>query len=174
MSGPLTVSARPKIHKINFKHLKTSRFFSRISLVLADLAEILWHVFSRIQRFFVTQFSRFRWQPSSNTGKRPARIGWLTASVGRRHPVTVRKASFITRSMRRMWALRHQTGAQYSAVEWTRAKVAVATLLPQQRSPSQQATSRVRRVMSALCEATRCRRYVSVLSNLTPKHLSSE
>ena len=55
----------------------------------------------------------------------PARIGRLSAGVGRRHPVTVRTSSFITGSVRRVCALQHQTGAQYSAVEWTRAKVAV-------------------------------------------------
>ena len=32
------------------------------------------------------------------------------------------------RSMKRAWALPHQTGAQYSAVEWTRGKVAVANV----------------------------------------------
>jgi len=50
----------------------------------------------------------------------PARVGRLSAGVGRRHPVTIRKAS-----MRRIRALRHQTGAQYSAVERTKARVAI-------------------------------------------------
>ena len=45
----------------------------------------------------------------------PARIGRLSAGVGRRHPVTIRKASLMAESMRWVWALRHQTGAQYSA-----------------------------------------------------------
>ena len=61
----------------------------------------------------------------SSAGWMPARIGRLPAGVGRRHPVTIRKASLMVGAMRRVWALRHQTGAQYSAVEWTRAKEAV-------------------------------------------------
>ena len=51
----------------------------------------------------------------SSEGWMPARIGRLSTSVGRRHPVTIRKASFMTRSIRCMWALRQQAGAQYSA-----------------------------------------------------------
>ena len=60
----------------------------------------------------------------SSAGWMPARIGRLSAGVGRRHPVTMRKASLIVGSMRRVWALRHKAGAQYSAVECTRARVA--------------------------------------------------
>ena len=37
----------------------------------------------------------------------------------------MRSAVLITGSIKRVWALRHQTGAQYSAVEYTRARVAV-------------------------------------------------
>ena len=33
------------------------------------------------------------------------------------------KASLMARSVRRVWALRHQTGAQYSSAEWTKDKV---------------------------------------------------
>jgi len=52
--------------------------------------------------------------------------------------------------------MQHQTGAQYSAVDWTRAKIAVvALLLLQHPNQSQQAASRVRRVMSTFCEVTR-------------------
>jgi len=54
----------------------------------------------------------------SSAGWMPARIGRLFADVGRRHPVTIRRASLMAGLMRRVWALRHQTGAQYSAVEW--------------------------------------------------------
>jgi len=60
----------------------------------------------------------------SSAGWMPAWVGRLSAGVGRRHPVTIRKASLMARSMRRILALRHQTGAQYSAVECTRARVA--------------------------------------------------
>ena len=40
----------------------------------------------------------------------------LSVGVGRRHLVIRRKASLKTLSMRRACALRHQAGAQYSAV----------------------------------------------------------
>ena len=65
----------------------------------------------------------------SSAGWMPARIGRLSAGVGRRHPVRVRKASLMVGSMRRVWALRHQTGVQYSAVECTRAKVAIGSVV---------------------------------------------
>ena len=53
----------------------------------------------------------------SSAGWMPERVGWWCVDVGRRHPVTMRKASFKTLSIRRVCALRHQTCAQYSAVE---------------------------------------------------------
>ena len=56
----------------------------------------------------------------SSAGWMPARIGRLAAGVGRRHPVTICKVSLMAGLMRR-----HHTGAQYSAVEWTRARVAI-------------------------------------------------
>jgi len=52
--------------------------------------------------------------------------------------------------------LRHQTEAQYSAVEKNRAKVAVHNVVFQ-ANRSQQAASRVRCVLSAFCEVTRAR-----------------
>ena len=55
--------------------------------------------------------------------------GRLSAGVGRRHPVTIRKASLMVGSIKRVWALRHHTGAQYSAVEWTRTRVAVRNVV---------------------------------------------
>jgi len=64
--------------------------------------------------------------------------GRLSAGVERRYPVTVHKASLMARSVRRVLALWHQTGAQYSAVEWTRARVAihsVAVPAPEPASP---------------------------------------
>ena len=88
----------------------------------------------------------------SSAGWMPARIGRLSAGVGRRHPVTIRKASLMAGSMRRVWALRHQTATQYSAVEWTRARLAVRNVVAP--APHQAASIRVRRVMSASCEVT--------------------
>jgi len=45
----------------------------------------------------------------------PARIGRLSAGAGRRHPVTIRIASFMTDRINE--TLRHQAGKQFSAVE---------------------------------------------------------
>jgi len=76
----------------------------------------------------------------------PARIGRLSAGVGDRHPIAIRKASLMAGSMRRVRALRPHAGAQYSAVEWTRA-TAISNVVA--RHPA-------RRVMSAFCEVTQC------------------
>jgi len=71
--------------------------------------------------------------------------------------------------------MRHQTGAQWTAVECTRARVAVrrvATPAPQPEPAS--------RLRSATCDVSflrsdsRCLQYVSDLSNVTPRHLGSE
>jgi len=61
----------------------------------------------------------------SSTGWMPARIGRLSAGVGRRNLVTVCKALWMAGPKRRVRALRHQTGTQYSTVECTRARVAI-------------------------------------------------
>ena len=45
----------------------------------------------------------------SSAGWMHARIRRLSAGVGRRHPVTIRKASLMVGSIRWVWALRHQT-----------------------------------------------------------------
>ena len=50
-----------------------------------------------------------------------------SVGMGRRHPVSMRKTSFKALPIRRVWALRHQTSAQYSAVE-TRDKAAVRSV----------------------------------------------
>jgi len=113
-----------------------------------------------------------RW---SSAGWMPARIGRLSAGVGRRHPVTIRKASLMVGSMRRAWALRHQIGAQYSAVEWTRARVAVLNVVAPALQP--EPASRLRsatRDVSFSWSDLKCRRYVSDLSNVTPRYLGSE
>ena len=49
----------------------------------------------------------------SSAGWMPARIGRLSAGGGPRHPVTIRKASLMAGSIRRVWVLRNQTSAQY-------------------------------------------------------------
>jgi len=66
----------------------------------------------------------------SSTGLMPARTGRLSAGVGRRHPVTVGKASLMAGSMSRVWSLCHQKGTQYSAIElMDQGKVAVRSLV---------------------------------------------
>ena len=64
-----------------------------------------------------------RWPKESVAPIRRSSAGWMPEStgkwsvgVGRRHPVTMLKASFKTLSMRRVWAATPE-GAQYSAVE---------------------------------------------------------
>ena len=74
------------------------------------------------------------WRRSS-AGWMPERSGRLSVRVGRRHPVTMHKASLRTLSVRRVCALRHQAGAQYSAVEWIRDKAAVHNVLEPAPNP---------------------------------------
>jgi len=71
-----------------------------------------------------------RWmERRSSVGCMLVRIGRLSAGVGRRHPVTAGKALLMSGSLRQEWELRHQKGAQYSAVEFTRTKVAVRNVV---------------------------------------------
>jgi len=53
----------------------------------------------------------------SSAGWMPARIGRMSGDVGPGHLFTIRKASLMTGSMWRVWALRHRKEAQFSAVE---------------------------------------------------------
>ena len=110
----------------------------------------------------------------SSAGWTPVRIGRLSAGVGRMHSVTIGKASLMAGSMRRVWALRHQTGAQYSAVECTRDRVAVRNVVAP--APQPEPASRLKNATcdgSFLGSDSRCRRYVSDLSNVTPRYLGS-
>ena len=68
------------------------------------------------------------WRRSS-AGWMSEKTGRLSVGVGRRHPVKMRKESLRTLSMRRVCALCHQAGAQYSSVEEIRSKVAVRNVL---------------------------------------------
>ena len=78
-------------------------------------------------------------------------------------------------SMRRVWALRHKTGAQYSAVECTTASMPIHRVVAPvpQLEPASHLKSATRGV-SFLRSDSGCRRYVSDLSNVTPRHLGSE
>ena len=91
----------------------------------------------------------------SSAGWMPARIGRLSAGVGCRHPVTIRTASFMARSMRRVWALRYQKERSTLLLNGPGQEPLFAGFLLQQPSQSQQAASWVRRMMSAFCEVTR-------------------
>ena len=65
----------------------------------------------------------------SSIGKIPAKTNKLSISVGRRHTVTMRKASLIGLLMSRVWTLLHQTSEQYFAAEYTKARVAVRNVV---------------------------------------------
>ena len=78
------------------------------------------------------------------------RIGRLSAGVGRRDPVTNRKALLMAGSIRRLRALRHQTGMQYSAVKSTRARVAVHRVVAPTPQPEPARRLRVVRRWSLL------------------------
>ena len=113
-----------------------------------------------------------RW---SSGGWMPARMRRLSAGVGRRHPLTIRKVSLMAGSIMRIWALRHQTDVQYYAFECTRARVAVHRAVAP--APQPEPSSRFRSAThddSFLWSNSRCRRYVGDLSNVTPKYLDSE
>ena len=111
----------------------------------------------------------------NSAGWMPARIRRFSVGLGRKYPVSVRKASLMTESMRQVWALRHQTWAQYSAVEWTRTKVAVLNVVAPapQPKPARHPKSAMRDV-NFLRSDSRCRRYVRALSNITPRYMSSD
>ena len=105
----------------------------------------------------------------------PARIGSLSAGVRRRYPETIRKASLMLRSTRRVSELRHQTGAQYSAVECARDRVAACNFVvpTSQPEPARRLKSATRDV-NFLQRGLWCRRYVSDLSSVTQRYLVSE
>ena len=52
-----------------------------------------------------------------------------SVGVGRKHPVTMRKALLKMMSMRRVCVPRHQTGAQYSAMEHTKERAEMHNVL---------------------------------------------
>ena len=118
---------------------------------------------SRCPGSMARRVALLRW---SSAGWMPARIGRWSAGVGRRHgqwhSITDRNASLLmTGSMGRMWGCEH-AGASTLLLNGLGLMWMFATLLPQHSCPSQQAASRVLRVISAFYEVTsRCpRRYV--------------
>ena len=85
----------------------------------------------------------------------PARIGRLSAGEGSRHPVTIRKASLMAGSMRWVWALRLQSGAQCSALEWMADKVAIRNVLAPAHQPNPASGLKSATLDVNFCEMTR-------------------
>ena len=108
----------------------------------------------------------------TSAGAIPARTGSWLVGVARRHPETVRKASFRAVSSFLTWGLRHHTGAQYSAAVKTRASVEVRSVLvvAPHVVPASLRMSAVRAVVLALA-LSRCSLKESVLSSFTPRYV---
>ena len=83
----------------------------------------------------------------------------------------MRSALLIIGSMKRVWALRHQTGAQYSAAEYTRTRVAVrrAEAPAPQVVPASRLINEIP-VLSFLRSDSMCRLYVRDPSSVMPKY----
>ena len=94
----------------------------------------------------------------SSAGWLPARRGSLSAGAGRGNLITVRKASLMIGSMRRVWALRGQAGA-HSGVEWTRVKMTVRYVVARASKPPQESDAWCQLLVSW---------HVSDLSNVAP------
>ena len=104
----------------------------------------------------------------------PDKTKWLSIGVGRRHPVTMRKASLMGLSMSRVRALRHQISAHYSAVEWTKARMVVRSTVVSapQLDPANCLKIPTRDVNFLLCDS-KCRRNVIALSSFMPRSVGS-
>ena len=103
-----------------------------------------------------------------------ARMVRLSAVVESRHPITICKALFMDGSIRRMWVLQHQTRAQYSAVECTRAKVSVRNVVARASAPESatRLNSAMRDVIFLRSDSS-YQRYAPSLSNVTPRYMGS-
>ena len=122
----------------------------------------------------------WNWNAESCGVVRPLRVPLMFRPLRRTYVVAVREAKFAR--FRWWWGqwggyehCGHQRGAQYSAVEWTRAKVAVRNVVDP--APQPETANRLRsatRDVSFLRSDSRCRRYVSDLSNVTPTYLGWE
>ena len=97
---------------------------------------------------------------------------WMQASSHNR------KASLMEGSMRGVWALQHQTGTQPFVVECTRARVAIHRVVcwstwTRANKPSQEHNVSCQ-PLELWWKWLRCQRYVSDLSNVTPRYLGLE
>ena len=100
----------------------------------------------------------------------PERTRRYSVGVGFRHPVTMRKASLIGLSSRCVCALRLHIGAQYLAVEKTRARVVMHKVVARAPQPVP-ASGRIRamRDKSFLGWVFKWCRYVRVRSRVIPR-----
>ena len=107
-------------------------------------------------------------------GAIPARTGKAATGVGFRHPVMIRRALFIATSTLLACGLLHQTGAQYSAAEKTRAWVDIRSVLAEapQVVPARRRIRATLDVTLALT-SSRCCLKVSVRSSRTPRYLGA-
>ena len=80
---------------------------------------------------WIARFAKESVAPSrrSSAGWMPAKTGKSSVCVGRNHSVTMREASMRMLSMRRVCVLRHQTRAQYSAIEKTKERAEMYNVL---------------------------------------------
>ena len=106
----------------------------------------------------------------TSVGRMLAKTNKLSIGLGRRYSVTMCKTSLIGMLIRRVWALRHQTSEQYSAIECTRTRVAESNIV----APAFQVdlASRLKnptRVVNFLRNDSRCQRNVSAQSNFMPR-----
>ena len=107
---------------------------------------------------WIAQFTK-----ESVTSTRQSSAGWMPARTGKsfvgmwcKHPVTMCKASLRMLSMRQVCVLRYQTGAQYSAVEWTRDRVEMRNVsAPGPHLDPASHLNSMTQVKSFLCKASR-------------------
>ena len=104
----------------------------------------------------------------------PARTGKSYVDVGRKHRVTMSKTSLRMLSMRGVCVLRHQTGAQYSAVEWTKKGAEIRNVLASASHPDPAIRlNSASRMESFLHKVSRWWRKVSKLSSFTLRYVGT-
>ena len=170
----------------------------RISVIVVRWTDELCSGYKRVSRFETpcirTRWTGERWAEqvfklhgttcSASDSVAPLRRrspGWLSvrmnrlsAGVERRHPVTIRKEPLMAGLMRWVWELRHPAGGQYSAVDWTRVKVAVRNVVA--TAPQPEPARRLKfatRNVNFLLSDSRCKRYVSDQFKVAPRYLGS-
>ena len=116
---------------------------------------------------------RFR---RSSFGRIPAKKNKLSIGVGQKHSIRMGKATLIVLLISRVWALRHQTGKQYSAAECTRTKVQSSesnVVAPAPRFDSINCFKSPTRVVNFFRSNSRYQRNVGVLFDFMPSYIGS-